>query len=473
MTERINSLPDFSGSFGDKRIEARAREVLNRLVLSRSSSIQRISASQAQRKAFYRLLENEKFSEENIEKSIVKRCSDLCHGRHVLCIQDTSEINLESHRGRLKPGSGAGKTTKAGILGFFLHPCFVTDAEKGTALGYSYVDVWHRQEQGQDRHERQYKKQPIEEKESYKWIKAAGQSHQELSKARQITLVADREADIYDLFGRYGTTSVKLLIRSNSNRQINNGQEKLIEHLHKQPVKHRYTLSLRGDIRKGIPRQKVELELKWTQVHLLKPHSCNDKSLPRHLPVTVVEAREKGKSKGICWRLYTTHEVNTAEQALQIIQWYGQRWYIEQVFRLLKMQGFQIENSQLETGWGIRKLTMLALLAVLRIMQMLTAYQDEHEQPIHEVFPEEEQQCLQQVNKKLAGETHKLSNPHQPQTLKWATWIIARLGGWKGYASQRKPGPIVLHRGLIKFYQLYEGWGIAKQFFIDRDVGTR
>ncbi|MGB4774423.1 MAG: hypothetical protein WBP45_04570, partial [Daejeonella sp.] len=74
---------------------------------------------------------------------------------------------------------------------------------------------------------------------------------------------------------------------------------------------------------------------------------------------------------------------------------------------------------------------------------------------------------------KVAGGTTKLSNPHQPQTLKWATWIIARLGGWKGYASQRKPGPLVLHRGLIKFYQLYDGWVIAKQFFIDRDVGTQ
>src|SRR5450432_487457 len=221
MVERINSFPDFSGSFGDKRIEKRVGEALNKLVLGRSSSIRQISDSRSQQKAFYPLLENEKFSEDNLEQSIVCRCSELCPGRHVLCIRDKSEINLEMHRGRIKQGSGAGKTTKEGVLGFFLHPCFVVDAEKHTALEYSYIDLWHREQQGPDRHEREYTKQPIEAKESYKWIQTVEQSSKELVKARQITVVADREADIYDLLGHYGTTDIKLLIRSNNNRQIN------------------------------------------------------------------------------------------------------------------------------------------------------------------------------------------------------------------------------------------------------------
>jgi Transposase DDE domain/Transposase DNA-binding len=469
MVERINSFPDFTGLFGDKRIDKRAQEALNKLVLGRSSSIRQVSESRSQQKAFYRLLDNEKFSEDNIEQGIINRCRELCFGRHVLCIQDTSEMNLEAHRGRIKQGSGIGKTTKEGILGFFLHPCFVIDAEKQTALGYSYIDLWHREQEGQDRHEREYKKQPIETKESYKWIQTVEQSRNVLVNARLITVVADREADIYDLFGRYGTTDIKLLIRSNSNRQINDGDEKIIEYLSEQPVKHNYTIEINGDIRKGIQKRKAVLELKWGTVELRKPGSCKDTSVPSKVLVTVVEAKEK---KGnIYWRLYTTHEVKTAEQALQIIEWYKQRWYIEQVFRLLKLQGFQIENSQLETGWAIRKLTMLALLAALRIMQMLIAYEDDNEQSIAEAFTKDEQQCMEQLNQKLEGQTDKLHNPHKPVTLKWATWIIARLGGWKGYVSQRKPGPIILHRGFIKFYQLYEGWTLAQNFF--KDVGTQ
>jgi Transposase DDE domain len=471
MVERINSIPDFSESFGDSRIGLRAAQMVSKLVTGRNVSVHRISESQAQRKAFYRLLENKNFSEEGIEQSIVKRCGALCKGRHVLCIQDTTEMNLESHRGRLKIDSGVGRTTKEGILGFFLHPCFVVDADKGTALGYSYIDVWHRDEKGADRHQREYKKQHIDLKESGKWLKAAKQSEEELSGAEQITIVADRESDIFDMFGRYGATKVKLLIRSNSNRRINAGTDKLVGYLAGQPVRACHTITVNGDIRKGIAKRKVALEIKWATVELCKPGSCKDTSLPAKIQVTVVEAMEKGKANGVCWRLYTTHEVTSISDALQMIEWYKQRWYIEQVFRLLKMQGMQIEGSQLESGWAIRKLTMLALLAVLRIMQMLIAYEDDNEQPVEEVFTEDELHCLAQTGKKLEGETEKLSNPHQVLTLKWATWIIARLGGWKGYASQRKPGPIILHRGFIKFYQLYEGWTMAKKFF--EDVGTQ
>nr|MCS3812219.1 hypothetical protein [Mucilaginibacter sp. X4EP1] len=68
------------------------------------------------------------------------------------------------------------------------------------------------------------------------------------------------------------------------------------------------------------------------------------------------------------------------------------------------------------------------------------------------------------MNKKLEGETDKLKNPSPANTLKWATWIIARMGGWKGYASQRKPGPIVLQKGLVKFYNVYEGWSLLLNY---------
>jgi hypothetical protein len=107
---------------------------------------------------------------------------------------------------------------------------------------------------------------------------------------------------------------------------------------------------------------------------------------------------------------------------------------------------------------------MLAMMATLRILQMMLAYEDENEQPIDEVFDKDQQQCLTMLNKQLEGETDKLKNPAKMNTLKWATCIIARLGGWKGYTSQRKPGPIVLQKGLAKFYHMYEGWTIHHNF---------
>jgi hypothetical protein len=284
-----------------------------------------------------------------------------------------------------------------------------------------------------------------------------------LQQAAAITIVADRESDIYDLFGVAEKDKVHLLLRSNHDRRIS-GKLKLSTCLAAMPVLHNYDLAISGDIRKNVPNRIAQMGLKWAKVELLKPTSCKNEQFPKVQEVYVVEAIEQNSKKGIHWRILTTHEVTTAEQALQIICWYKERWHIEQIHRLLKTDGFKIERSQLEQGWAIRKLTLLAMMASLRILQMMLAYLDDNEQAIDEVFDEQEQKCLQMIGKKMEGATEKLKNPTKVNTLKWATWVIARMGGWKGYTSQRKPGPIVLQKGLAKFYNVYEGWLLYQNY---------
>ncbi|WP_414573692.1 hypothetical protein [Nostoc sp. CCY 9925] len=46
-------------------------------------------------------------------------------------------------------------------------------------------------------------------------------------------------------------------------------------------------------------------------------------------------------------------------------------------------------------------------------------------------------------------------------TVAWATWIIARLGGWSGYSSQKPPGITTLVRGLYQFESTFFGWKLA------------
>jgi hypothetical protein len=463
MDEPINSHPDFKGAFGDKRIEKRAADALRKLTTGRNSSLRQITESDAEQKSFYRLFNNDSFSETAIEKSIVDRCRALSSGRHLLCIQDTTEFNFSSKQGRIKPKSGLGTTSRNDILGFMLHSSLVVDAHSSHALGYSYIKAWERPVDAPGKHERDYQHLPVKEKESYKWIAAADQSKELLQQAAAITIVADRESDIYDLFGVAEKDKVYLLLRSNHDRQIS-GKLKLSTCLGAMPVMHNYDLAISGDIRKNVPNRIAQMGLKWAKVELLKPISCKNEQLPKVQEVYVVEAIEQNSKKGIHWRILTTHEVTIAEEALQIICWYKERWHIEQIHRLLKTEGFKIERSQLEQGWAIRKLTLLAMMASLRILQMMLAYLDDNEQAIDEVFDEQEQKCLQMIGKKMEGATEKLKNPTKINTLKWATWVIARMGGWKGYTSQRKPGPIVLQKGLAKFYNVYEGWLLYQNY---------
>jgi hypothetical protein len=52
---------------------------------------------------YYRWLGNEAVSLSEIIESLGVDCQGHLAGRHVLAISDSSEINLQAHRGRLKP----------------------------------------------------------------------------------------------------------------------------------------------------------------------------------------------------------------------------------------------------------------------------------------------------------------------------------------------------------------------------------
>jgi hypothetical protein len=142
---------------------------------------------------------------------------------------------------------------------------------------------------------------------------------------------------------------------------------------------------------------------------------------------------------------------------------------IEEIFRVLKKECYDIEGSELENGWAIRKVSVMMLDTIIKLFQMLIAYNIEEGEEFSSViaFGREEIECLQKINKNMQGSTDKLSNKYSVNKLKGAVWVIARLGGWKGYASQRKAGATTLIKGLQKFYNYYEG------FTLEKDVGTR
>ncbi|MCB0375808.1 MAG: IS4 family transposase, partial [Sinomicrobium sp.] len=105
----------------------------------------------------------------------------------------------------------------------------------------------------------------------------------------------------------------------------------------------------------------------------------------------------------------------------------------------------------LETYDAILRQTTMVIKAACKVLQLTYARNRPDCQPTSEVFEQQEQQVLQQVNERLQGNTAKQKNPFPQDRLSWASWIIARLGGWKGYQSQKPPGPITMKNGLDRF----------------------
>ena len=178
------------------------------------------------------------------------------------------------------------------------------------------------------------------------------------------------------------------------------------------------------------------------------------------MSLTLVEVVERDAPTGteaVHWRLLTTHEVKDTEAAWQIVDWYKMRWTIEQFWRLLKLQGLRVEDSQVETAERLIKLTAIAAKAAAIILQLVQARDGQSAEPASTAFSDQEIQALSAAGAQYEGKTKLQSNPHPPRSLAWAAWIIARLGGWDGY-PRTKPGPITLRNGLQYFLAFASGW---------------
>ena len=208
--------------------------------------------------------------------------------------------------------------------------------------------------------------------------------------------------------------------------------------------------------------------MRFGTVALKRPKTFWDKNAPESVEITVVDVRESSstvvaKQQPVHWRLITTHAVPNPVKARQIIEWYCQRWWIEQLFRSLKTQGLDIEASQLHDFDRLAKLAAIATTAAVKAIQLTKARDGVTKQALQDHYSQPERKLLDQLNGKLQGNTVKQQNPHHNDTLAYAAWIIARLGGWKGYASQRPPGPVTMLNGIKRYQSIKEGWELMQE----------
>ncbi len=447
----------------------RGNAILNRLFSNSVHSVRRLAGSDSEAKAIYRFLQNDRVSEEDIIQNMSSNCVSCVKDRSVLCIQDTSDINLYNHRNRLKRDSYIGITNATvGGLGFHIHPSFVVDAESFMPYGFSSVKIWNRpHEQPSKDRSHQKKMLPIEGKESYKWLESSVQSKAVLQAAREIIIIQDREGDIYEQFAVVPDSRTHLLIRAKTNR-ILEGKQKLFDYLSGQPLQGTYQVEVEGDKRRNTRKRTATIEVRFSVVTIYR-HQYIDKSLPEKISLYAIEAREVGENRDnpIHWRLLTTKKVEDLPTALLCIEWYTCRWIIEEVFRILKKEGFNIEASELSQGKAVRKLCLMMLETIIKLFIMQIAYATPEESPPQSCFSPQEIECLEQQIEHLEGNTEKLKNPYASSDLKRYIWAIARLGGWKGYLSERKPGITTFWMGLQKFTAIMQGW------ILFRDVSRR
>lgn len=419
--------------------------------------MRKLGGSRAGEVKLGRWLANEKVTKEELSNQICEKSRVVTKDRHVLAIQDTTQLNYASKEGRVRGLGPLGNGTTC--KGFLLHTMLVVDAREKNCLGLAGLKSWARKPVTKGRSKWDIQKQPTKEKESYRWVECAKKAKVFLSESSEITFVADRESDIYEKWSSISDIKTHVLVRANQDRWLTNGK-KLSAYVDSLEPCYSYEIDV-SEKRGERKARKAKVSLRFAEVEIKKPAKGASPEAPASVKLYVVDIKETHESAGeedpIHWCLLTTHKTNTVEQALQIVEWYCQRWQIEQFFRVLQKQGLDVESSQVETIEGLMKLVTVASYAALKIMQ-LTLARDGNDQHISIVFNEGEQKLLTKLQKTLEGKTDKQKNPHCPEKLSWAAWIIARLGGWKGYQSESPPGPITMTNGWKRYQTLYEGW---------------
>lgn len=415
--------------------------------------LRKLGDTRAEKVKFRRFLMNDRVTVGRIVVRLRARIATAAAGQHVLAIQDTSEINYESKRARKR---GLGTVGNGSDVGLFVHPMLTVNAETGHCLGLADVQVWRRfKKKAAD-----YRKQPIEDKESYRWLKGPHRAKWALTKAAMVTVIDDREGDIFEKWARLPDRRTHLLSRACRDRAVAGG-ERLFAVMAAFPERHRFRLDLPARRGKRQARQ-AHLSVRFGKVRIRRPKSCSDPNAPREIELFAIEVRELNPPAGeepVHWRLLTTHAVETVQQALTVIGWYRQRWHIEQLFRTVKRQGLDIEDSVLAEGEALEKLAVIALIAACQTMQLVLARASpDHSQPASDVFDDRELEVLDALQVRLQGRTVKQQNPNPPRSLAWAGWSIARLGGWTGYDSDKSTGPITMRDGLERFRTIVQGY---------------
>jgi Transposase DDE domain len=432
--------------------------LLQRMVENPTVRLHALARGRAEEVKFGRWLRNPSVTVAELAEDCGLRLASQVAGLHVLAIQDTTELNYERHAGRTHGLGTVGNGTDRGL---FLHPMLAIEASSKRCLGLVGAEVWTRFECV----DVPRRSRAIEDKESHRWLRGAERAKQVLHLAARVTVVADRESDIYEEFARLPGPSFDLLTRAAQDRAIAEGGC-LFAYTDRLPIAGRiqFSVSRCAGKREG---RIAELELRFGTVTLKRPHHLRQAQACAQVSLRVVDVRETSTvppgEKPIHWRLLTTHAVPDLARALEIVDWYRQRWHIEQLFWTLKRQGFNLEASQIETAEALMKLAIMATKAATRVMQLVRARDGKDPRPAEDVFSTDEVAVISDLQAELQGRTERQKNPHPPKSLAWAAWTIARLGGWKGYSSSEgPPGPLTMRRGLEAFEKICHGYALAR-----------
>ena len=447
MAERILGIAEeFVGvELGDWRRNARLIQMAESMARGPKLSFPK-AMSEAELEATYRLLGNVKVEADEILRPHVEQTvTRMRAAETVLIAHDTSTISFRSE-------DRDGLAERGDMQQFLVHCSLAIQGDEsrrplGVVALSRHLPVKSESRHLQDR-----------------WGEQVQAVHGLGIGVSDVIHLMDREADDYELLDLLKGMNARFVLRMHHNRALEG--ESLRESLERADfqAERGVTLTRRGK-RAGSKQRQIHpprnervtrLSIATRRVTISRTRQAK-KARQETLSLNVVRVWEPEPPEGetpIEWVLYTSEPIDTAEQALQVVDWYRARWVIEEYFKALKT-GCALEQRQLGDLHALSN--ALALLAPIawRLLLLRTEARDRPTAPATTALERDEIHVL-----RLAViERRRRRLPDNPTTLD-VMLSVASLGGHLKHNGP--PGWQSLAHGYEVLRLLVAGWRLPR-----------
>jgi hypothetical protein len=293
---------------------------------------------------------------------------------------------------------------------------------------------------------KQRKYDPIETKESYRWLEGYREACRVAAELpdTQIISVGDAENDIYECFleaePAQSPARAEWLMRASENRALPERDEEAGPCTYRKLRDEIGSAKVIGKLILQLPRtpkrkaRRAEMTVRAKRI-CLKPPYRKEQTLPE-ISLNVILVRETNPPAGeepIEWLLLTSLPINTYRQVKRAIAYYAARWTVEVFFRTLKT-GCRVEHLQLHTAARLRRCLMMYKVIAWRVLYVTMLGREAPDLPCDVVFSAEEWKAAWTI-------CSKEPLPRKAPPLKTFLPLVARLGGYKGRKGDAPPGP--------------------------------
>jgi hypothetical protein len=322
---------------GDKRLNDRSGLIIEALSADPEASCNAACHGWNETHAAYRFFDNKSVRPEDILKPHVEATKRRMQEHSVVLIaQDTTKLDYSAH-----PPTDARCLNKENRLGLYDHTHLAVTAG-GLSLGVVGVEYFDRvaEELGKSRERARL---PIEEKESMRWLagyRLAGELSRDCPET-QIVSIADREADLYDIFmeaerqAKEHTHSADFIIRAKIKRSTPERDLAAGPHAYKKVRDEVSQSELRATQTIALPRtpkrtaRQAKLEVRAIRVTVKPPHARSSLPTVTYNVVLVEEVDGPGDGTDVSWLLITSLPIDTFAEIRLVIDYYVARWTIE------------------------------------------------------------------------------------------------------------------------------------------------